>query len=78
MVATLGIEIDNVAVAADKGKAVAREAVVSGGGFAGGAAGGALAGMACGPGAPVCVTVGEFVVGALGAVGADMSFGWLF
>jgi hypothetical protein len=37
MVATLGIEIDNVAVAADKGKAVAREAVVSGGGFAGGA-----------------------------------------
>ena len=46
--------------------------------FAGGAAGGALAGLACGPGVPLCVTVGVYVGGALGALGADYSFGWLF
>lgn len=78
MVVTLGIAVYNVAVAEDKGKAVAHEGVVLGGGFAGGAAGGALAGLACGPGAPVCVTLGVFVGGALGAMGADVSFGWLF
>jgi hypothetical protein len=78
MVVTLGIAVYNVAVADNKGKAVAREGVVLGGGFAGGAAGGALAGLACGPGAPVCVTLGVFVGGALGAMGADISFGWLF
>lgn len=31
---------------------------------------GALAGLACGPGAPVCVTIGAFVGGALAAFGA--------
>ncbi|MDE8602608.1 hypothetical protein M3I01_006665 [Marinomonas sp. RSW2] len=75
---TLGIAVYNIAVADDKAKATAREGVVIGGGFAGGAAGGALAGLACGPGAPVCVTVGVFVGGALGALGADVSFGWFF
>ncbi|GAA0371032.1 hypothetical protein GCM10009092_39200 [Bowmanella denitrificans] len=43
-----------------------------------GVAGGALAGLACGPGAPVCVTIGVFVGGALGALGADFTFGWFF
>ena len=52
--------------------------MVLGGGFAGGAAGGAIAGLACGPGAPICVTLGVFVGGALGALGADVSFGWFF
>lgn len=78
LVVTLGVAIYNVSVADNKTKAVAREGVVITGGFAGGAAGGALAGLACGPGAPVCVTVGVFVGGALGALGADYSFGWLF
>jgi len=44
---------------------------VTGAGIAGGIAGGALAGLACGPGAPVCVTVGVFVGGALAAFGVD-------
>lgn len=78
LLVTLGVAVYNIAVADDKAKATAREGVVIGGGFAGGAAGGALAGLACGPGAPVCVTVGVFVGGALGALGADVSFGWFF
>ena len=52
--------------------------MVLGGGFAGGAAGGAIARLACGPRAPICVTVGVFVGGALGALGADVSLGWFF
>ncbi|TYK66128.1 hypothetical protein CWS31_007635 [Colwellia echini] len=78
LLVTLGVAVYNIAVADDKPKATAREGVVIGGGFAGGAAGGALAGLACGPGAPICVTVGVFVGGALGALGADVSFGWFF
>lgn len=78
LVVTLGVAVYNIAVADDKMKATTREGVIIGGGFAGGAAGGALAGLACGPGAPICVTVGVFVGGALGALGADISFGWFF
>lgn len=33
-------------------------------------AAGALAGLACGPGAPVCVTIGAFAGGAMAAFGA--------
>ena len=36
-----------------------------------GLAGGALAGLACGPGAPVCVTLGAFVAGTLAALGVS-------
>ncbi|QCP13991.1 hypothetical protein FCL38_28915 [Pseudoduganella umbonata] len=39
-------------------------------GIGGSIAAGALAGLACGPGAPVCVTIGAFVGGALAAFGA--------
>lgn len=78
IVVSIGVAIYNVSQAKDKPKAIAREGVVFGGGFAGGAAGGALAGLACGPGAPICVTIGVFVGGALGAMGADVAFGWAF
>jgi hypothetical protein len=78
LIVTLGVAIYNITVAEDKAKATAREGVIIGGGFAGGAAGGAVAGLACGPGAPVCVTIGVFVGGALGALGADSTFGWFF
>ncbi len=78
IVVTLGVAVFNIATAEDKTRATAKEGAVLGGGFAGGAAGGAAAGLACGPGAPVCVTVGVFLGGALGALGAEMSFGWLF
>lgn len=36
------------------------------------------AGLACGPGAPVCSVMGVFIGGALGAMGADFTFGWVF
>lgn len=78
LVVTIGAAVYNIAVAEDKITATAREGVIIGGGFAGGAAGGGVAGLACGPGAPICVTVGVFVGGALGALGADFTFGWLF
>lgn len=78
LVVTVGVAVYNIATAEDKVQAVAHEGAVIGGGFAGGAAGGAIAGLACGPGAPVCVTVGVFVGGALGAMGTDASFRWLF
>jgi len=78
LIVTIGISIYNIASADDKVTATAREGVVIGGGFAGGAAGGAVAGLACGPGAPLCVAVGVFLGGALGAMGADVSFGWFF
>lgn len=78
LVVTIGVAVYNIAVAEDKVTATAREGVIIGGGFAGSVAGGAVAGLACGPGAPVCVTIGVFVGGALGALGADFTFGWFF
>lgn len=74
ILASLALSIYNVATADDKADAVKRELAVTGAGIAGGVAGGALAGLACGPGAPVCVTVGAFVGGALAAFGVD--FWW--
>lgn len=78
LVVTVGIAIYNITSADNKKKAIAREGAVISGGFVGGAAGGALAGLACGPGAPVCSVMGVFIGGALGAMGADFTFGWVF
>jgi hypothetical protein len=61
----------NIATAEDKVQATKKEGAILGSGIAGGAAGGALAGLACGPGAPVCVTIGAFVGGAAAALGAS-------
>lgn len=66
---SLALSVYTVATAENKGEAALREGAITGAGIAGGAAGGALAGLACGPGAPVCVTVGAFVGGALAAFG---------
>ncbi len=71
IVLSLAISVYTVATAEDKVDAAAQEASVAGAGVAGGIAGGALAGLACGPGAPVCVSVGAFVGGALAAFGVD-------
>src|SRR5262249_7404803 len=68
---TAAVAVYNVATAENTGEALAKEGVGIGGGMLGGAAGGAAAGLVCGPGAPVCVTIGVFVGGALGALGAD-------
>jgi hypothetical protein len=59
-----------------------REAVKQGGtigiGFLGSMAGGAVAGLACGPGAPVCVGVGALIGGVAFALGADITFDWMW
>lgn len=68
---SLGLSIYNVTTATNKAAATGREIAINGAGIAGGMAGGALAGLACGPGAPVCVTVGAFVGGALAAFGVS-------
>jgi hypothetical protein len=75
LVLSLGISVYTVATADDKAEAVMHEGAVTGAGIAGGAAGGALAGLACGPGAPVCVTIGAFVGGAAAAMGVDFFWG---
>lgn len=70
-------EIANVGVHliidAEARQAYSKEIVITGAGI-GGIAGGALAGLACGPGAPVCVTVGAFVGGALAAFGVSITW----
>jgi hypothetical protein len=52
-------------------RTAAKEATMTAGGIAGGVAGGAIAGLACGPGAPVCVTIGAFAGGALAVLGVS-------
>lgn len=64
----------HIATSPNKMAAVRKELVVNGASVAGGIVGGAVAGLACGPAAPVCVTVGAFVGGALAAFGA--SYNW--
>ena len=74
IVFTLTVAVYNIYTADDKANAAEREGVTLGGGFLGGAAGGAVAGLACGPGAPVCSTIGVFIGGVLGAIGSDYLF----
>ena len=71
---SIALSVYTVATAENKMDAAAEEATVTGAGIAGGIAGGAVAGLMCGPGAPVCVTVGAFVGGALAAFG--VSYFW--
>lgn len=74
IVISIALSVYTVATADDKVEAAGREIAITGAGIGGGIAGGAIAGLACGPGAPVCVTVGAFVGGALAAFG--ISFVW--
>lgn len=67
---SLALSTYNVLTARNKSTAVKRELVTTTAGIGGSIAAGALAGLACGPGAPVCVTIGAFVGGALAAFGA--------
>lgn len=75
---SVAFAVYNVATAEDKGRQVVKEGATAGAGVLGGMAGGAVAGLACGPGAPVCVGVGIFVGGAIAALGADVTFDWLW
>ncbi len=69
---SIALSVYTVATAENKFDAAGKEIAISGAGIGGGIAGGALAGLACGPGAPVCVTVGAFVGGALAAFGISL------
>ena len=71
---SIAISVYTVATADNKFDAAGKEVVIAGAGIGGGIAGGALAGLACGPGAPVCVTVGAFIGGALAAFGVSMAW----
>lgn len=71
---SIAVSTYNIASAEDKVAATKREVAVSGAGIGGAVAGGALAGLACGSGAPVCVTIGAFAGGALAAFGMDYLF----
>ena len=67
---SIAISTYNLLTASNKGSAIKREIAVTSAGVAGSIAAGALAGLACRPAAPVCVTVGAFVGGAMAAFGA--------
>jgi hypothetical protein len=74
LVLSVGVSVYNVVTAEDPGRQAVEEVAVTGVSIAGGIAGGALAGLACGPGAPVCVTIGAVVGGALAAFGVGSLF----
>lgn len=74
IVLSLGVSIYNIATAEDPAEQAVEEVVVTGAGIGGGVAGGAAAGLVCGPGAPVCVTVGALIGGALAAFGVSLYF----
>lgn len=69
MLLSLALSTYNILTAANKSAAVKRELVTITAGVGGSIGAGALAGLACGPGAPVCVTIGAFAGGALAAFG---------
>lgn len=69
---SIAVSVYTVATSDDKMEAAEKEVAISGAGIAGGITGGALAGLACGPGAPVCVTIGAFVGGGLAAFGVSL------
>jgi len=71
---TITISVYNILGAESKSMAIASEGAVVGGGLLGSVAGGAAAGLVCGPGSPICVTIGVFVGGVMFAIGAQVAF----
>jgi hypothetical protein len=78
LVVTIAISVYTIATSDRPGREAAKQGTTVGVGFLGSMAGGAAAGFACGPGAPVCVAVGVFIGGMAFAVGADLTFDWLW
>jgi hypothetical protein len=74
LIVALALSTFEIATSSNKAAAFQKELAINGASVTGGLAGGALAGLACGPGAPICVTVGAFVGGTLAAFGT--SFAW--
>lgn len=67
IVLSLAIAVYEIYTAENKVAETGKQIAINGAGIAGGAAGGAMAGLMCGPGAPACVVIGEFVGGTLAA-----------
>jgi len=65
----LALSAYNIATSSNKITAFQKELAVNSASIAGGIGGGLLAGLACGPAAPICVTIGAFAGGALAAFG---------
>jgi hypothetical protein len=78
IVVSLAFAVYNVAASDRPGREAAKQGAGLGAGFLGSLAGGAAAGLVCGPGAPICVGVGVLVGGIAFAVGADLTFDWLW
>lgn len=76
LIFSLAVSVYTIATANDKVDAAKHEGAVTLAGIGGGIAGGAAAGLVCGPGAPVCVTIGAFVGGAMAALGVDYFHLW--
>ncbi len=74
IILSVAVSVYTVVTADNKFDAAGKEIVITGASITGGVAGGALAGLACGPGAPVCVTVGAFAGGALAAFGIGLAW----
>ena len=68
---SFAVSIYTIMTSENKVNATKREFALTGAGIGGGMAGGALAGLVCGPGAPVCATIGAFVGGVVAAFGVD-------
>jgi hypothetical protein len=71
---SIGLAVYEVANADDKLAETVHQGTTLGAGFGGGALGGAAMGLACGPGAPICVALGAFAGGLIGAILADCAF----
>ncbi|EMR38433.1 hypothetical protein [Vibrio harveyi] len=74
IVLSIGLSVYTITSSEKKLETAGREALVAGAGIGGGIAGGAIAGLACGPGAPVCVSVGAFIGGTLAAFGVSIAW----
>jgi hypothetical protein len=72
LIISVGISAYNIATSTNKLSTTGKEVASTSASIGGGIVGGALAGLACGPGAPVCVTVGAFVGGALAAFSVNL------
>lgn len=78
LVVSFALATYSVVTSDRRGRELVRQGVGIGAGLGGAIAGGALAGLGCGPGAPICVGVGAFVGGIAFALGADVTFDWLW
>ena len=78
LVVTIAVAAYTIVTSDRPGREAAHQGTTVAVGFMGSVAGGAAAGFVCGPGAPVCVGVWAFVGGLAFALGADLTFEWLW